>query len=48
MLPGKDGLAVLKDMRSLEASRDMSGSKGVKVIMTTALGDADRIMSAFG
>ena len=47
MLPKKDGQQVLKSIRSLEASRGIEGSEGVKVIMTTALGDAENIMSAF-
>lgn len=47
MLPKKDGQQVLKSIRNLEASRGIEGSEGVKVIMTTALGDAENIMSAF-
>ncbi|WP_319477330.1 response regulator [Marispirochaeta aestuarii] len=47
MLPKKDGQQVLRSIRSLEASRGIEGSEGVKVIMTTALGDAENIMSAF-
>jgi len=47
MLPKKDGQQVLKSIRSMEASRGIEGSEGVKVIMTTALGDAENIMSAF-
>lgn len=47
MLPKKDGQQVLKSIRSMEAARGIEGSAGVKVIMTTALGDAENIMSAF-
>ncbi|WP_319561726.1 response regulator [Marispirochaeta sp.] len=47
MLPKKDGQAVLKAIRGLESARGIAGTEGVKVIMTTALGDSQKIMSAF-
>lgn len=47
MLPKKDGQQVLKEIRQLEKDRDIIGSDGVKVLMTTALGDAKNVMEAF-
>lgn len=47
MLPGKNGQEVLKDLRSFEESQGIFGLKGVKVIMITALYDAENIMKAF-
>ena len=47
MLPKKDGQQVLKEIRQLEKDRDIIGSDGVKILMTTALGDAKNVMEAF-
>jgi two-component system, chemotaxis family, chemotaxis protein CheY len=47
MLPKLDGQTVLKEMRRIEESKGIYGSDGSKVIMTTALGDAVNIMTAF-
>lgn len=47
MLPKLDGQAVLKELRQIEKNAGIVGLEGVKVIMTTALGDAVNIMTAF-
>lgn len=47
MMPGMDGLQVLRELRRLEAERRVGGREGVKVVMVTALGDFDTIMGAF-
>ncbi len=47
MLPSLDGQAVLKQIRSLEEERGIGGLAGCKVIMITALRDADNVMRAF-
>jgi two-component system chemotaxis response regulator CheY len=47
MMPDKSGLAVLKEIRELEVERGVEVSDGIKVIMTTALGDAKSVMEAF-
>jgi len=38
---------VLKTIRSVEEKRGIAHDKGVKVIMTTAMNDADVIMESF-
>jgi len=47
MLPQLDGQAVLKQVRSLEEERGIWGLAGCKIIMLTALRDADNVMRAF-
>lgn len=47
MLPKKDGQEVLKEIRTIEERHGMIGTDATKVIMTTALGDAKNVMSAF-
>jgi two-component system, chemotaxis family, chemotaxis protein CheY len=47
MLPSLDGQAVLKQIRSLEESEGIWGLAGCKIIMITALRDADSVMRAF-
>jgi two-component system chemotaxis response regulator CheY len=47
MMPDMNGLAVLKSLREYEAGRGISATDGLKVIMTTALGDAKSVMEAF-
>jgi len=47
MMPDKNGLEVLKEIRAIEAARGVGVSDGLKVIMTTALGDAKSVMEAF-
>lgn len=47
MMPDMNGLAVLKAIREFEAARGISAADGLKIIMTTALGDAKSVMEAF-
>ena len=47
MLPYLDGQAVLKQVRSWEEARGLAGLAGCKVIMLTALRDAENVMKAF-
>jgi len=46
MLPGLDGQAVLKEIRTLESSGTREGRKPVKVVMTTALSDRTNVVEA--
>ncbi|MBF0099910.1 MAG: response regulator [Desulfobacterales bacterium] len=46
-LPKKQGQEVLRKIREFEAKMGISGLLGVKIIMTTALGDHKSIMEAF-
>lgn len=48
MMPRKDGQEALKEIRAFEESSGVSALATCKVIMTTALGDAKNVMSAFG
>jgi two-component system, chemotaxis family, chemotaxis protein CheY len=47
MLPQMDGSDVLKAIRKIEEARGILGLDGVKVVMTTALGDSATIMKSF-
>jgi two-component system chemotaxis response regulator CheY len=47
MMPEMDGHEVLKEIRSIEKSKNIHGLDGAKVIMTTALDDSDNVKSAF-
>lgn len=47
MMPEVNGIDVLKTIRSVEEKRGIAPDKGVKVIMTTAMNDADVIMESF-
>ncbi len=47
MLPKMDGQQVLKEIRTVEEKRGILGNDATKVIMTTALGDAKNVLSAF-
>lgn len=47
MMPKKDGQEVLKEIRALEEERGTLSTKGVKVIMTTALDDPKTVMTSF-
>jgi two-component system, chemotaxis family, chemotaxis protein CheY len=48
MLPQKDGLTALHEIRAIEESLGVLASDTCKAIMTTALGDAKNVMRAFG
>jgi len=47
MMPKMDGQAMLEKVREEESKRDILGSDGVKVIMTTALKDSKNVLGAF-
>jgi len=47
MLPTLDGQAVLKQVRALEEAANIWGLAGCKIVMLTALRDADNVMQAF-
>jgi len=47
MMPKADGIKVLKVIRELELKNDISEEKGVKIMMTTALGDTGIVQTAF-
>ncbi len=46
MMPRVDGVKALRTIRALEEARDIEESKRVKIIITTALGKTDYVMSA--
>ena len=46
MLPGKDGLSVLRAIRALESSEAAGAHKPARVIMTTALNDRTNVVDA--
>lgn len=47
MLPEMDGHEILQQIKVIEEENDILGLDGVKVVMTTALNDAQNIKSAF-
>ncbi|MFZ5570769.1 MAG: response regulator [Thermodesulfobacteriota bacterium] len=47
MMPEMNGQEVLKEIRRLESKAGIKGLDGVKIIMTTALGDKNNVMQAF-
>jgi len=47
MMPRRNGQMVLEDIRRLEQQAGVSPGQGVKIIMTTALGDMHSVMSAY-
>ena len=47
MMPEMDGFEALSKIREVEAGFGLHGLSGVKVVMTTALGDYDSIMKSF-
>jgi two-component system chemotaxis response regulator CheY len=47
MMPAMDGRDALKEIRRIEREHGILGLDGVKVIMTTALGDSKNIMGSF-
>ncbi|MBF0405983.1 MAG: response regulator [Candidatus Riflebacteria bacterium] len=46
-MPEMDGQTLLREIRKYEAEKGITGSEGVKVIMTTAHNDYHNIMTAF-
>jgi two-component system chemotaxis response regulator CheY len=47
MMPIMDGQETLRAIRAVEAGAGIHGLDGVKVIMTTVLGDHDNVMESF-
>lgn len=47
MMPEIDGLQTLKEIRQIEATNNISGLDGIKIIMVTALDDFENIKIAF-
>jgi two-component system chemotaxis response regulator CheY len=47
MMPKMSGHQVLEDVRRVENELGISGLDGVKIIMTTALGDSKNVIGAF-
>lgn len=47
LLPEKDGIEVLREIRKYENDRGIIGSKGTKILMTTAVGNLEIIKEAF-
>ena len=47
MMPELNGLEVLQKIRDLESTDGVGGLSGVKIIMTTGLGDKQSILAAF-
>jgi two-component system chemotaxis response regulator CheY len=47
MMPEMNGHDALKEIRRIEQEQGIKGLDGVKVIMTTALGDSKNVMGAF-
>ena len=46
-MPEMDGQQALQEIRRLEEERHIAMGEGVKVIMTTAFGDKENVMTAF-
>ena len=47
MMPCKTGQEVLEEVRRLEEDMGITSNQGVKILMTTALGDVRSVMSAY-
>lgn len=47
MMPRRNGQEVLEEIRTLEEGSGVKPGQGVKIIMTTALGDVRSVMSAY-
>jgi len=47
MMPRKNGQEVLEAIRTDEAALGIASGQGVKILMTTALGDVRSVMSAY-
>ncbi|KAF0215132.1 MAG: two-component system chemotaxis family response regulator [Geobacteraceae bacterium] len=47
MMPNMDGQEALKKIREIEKERGITGSREVKVIMTTALDDPKNVVEAY-
>ncbi|MFH0729999.1 MAG: response regulator [Pseudomonadota bacterium] len=47
MMPEMDGQEALRQIREQEEARGILSSKGAKIVMTTALGDTQNVISAW-
>lgn len=47
MMPELDGHGVLRSIREFEQQHDVGNGEGVRIVMTSALGDAKNVLSAF-
>jgi len=47
MMPEKDGITALREIRQIEKSNNILVGRGVKIIMTTSLGSPKQVMRAF-
>lgn len=47
MMPEMDGMEALRKIRDMEEEKGINSSMGVKIIMTTALGDPKNVVGAF-
>jgi two-component system chemotaxis response regulator CheY len=47
ILPDKDGIEVLREIRKYEHERGIFGSRGTKIVMTTAVAELEKIKEAF-
>lgn len=47
MMPELDGHTVLRRIREFEAQNEVESGDGVRIVMTSALGDAKNVLSAF-
>ncbi len=47
MMPGMDGLEALRRIRALERASGILSNFGAKIIMTTAVNDADQVLQCF-
>lgn len=47
MMPGMDGHEVLVELRKYERSKGVAIGDGVKVIITSALGDSENVLRAY-
>jgi len=47
MLPGMDGHEALQKIRSADVAKGYRVGEGSKIVMTTALGDAENVIGAF-
>jgi len=47
MMPGMDGHEVLAAIRAAESNRGLLIGRGVRILMTTALGDSENVMKAY-
>jgi len=46
MMPDMDGQTAVKEIRALEASEGTAPAAGVKIVMTTALGDTKNVVES--